>query len=143
MPTQVAANAFIGKKEQPTEAELTTALGPAKQAWQKLLSELAQEYRTMTTEWKSHSIKWGWTLRVMRGKRTILWLSPHEGCFGVAFIFGGKAMTALEQCKLPKRIIKAISEAKKYPEGTGVRLEVKKAQEVSVLKKLVAIKVAN
>jgi hypothetical protein len=80
---------------------------------------------------------------VKRGKRTILWLSPHEGCFGVVFIFGAKAMTALQQCKLPKRVIKILSEAKKYPEGTGVRLEVKTAKELSVLKKLVAVKVAN
>ena len=79
----------------------------------------------------------------MRGKRTILWLSPFEDCFGVTFIFGAKAMTALEQCNLPKRIIKILSEAPKYPEGTGVRLQVKTARDISVLKKLVAIKVAN
>lgn len=142
-PTQVATNAFIGKKEQPTEDELTIALGPAKQVWDRLLHELAQEYGVLIPEWKCYSVKSGWALRVKRGKRTIVWLSPREGCFRVLLIFGAKAMTAVEQCKLPKRIIKALSEANKYPEGTGVGLEVKTTQEISVLKKLVAIKVAN
>ena len=143
MSTQVKTNAFVGKKETPTEAELTKALGPSKQVWQQLLRELAQEFGVMTTEWKCYSVKLGWAVRVKRGKRTILWLSPREDCFGVSFIFGTKAMTALEQCNLPKRIIKILSEAPKYPEGTGVRLQVKTAREISALKKLAAIKVAN
>lgn len=143
MSTQVTTNAFVGKKEQPTEAELTKALGPSKQVWQQLLTELAQQFGVMTTEWKCHSVKLGWAVRVKRGARTVLWLSPREGCFGVTFIFGSKAMKALEQCNLPKRIIKILSEAPKYPEGTGVALQVKTAREISALKKLVAIKLAN
>ena len=142
VPTQVVTNAFIGKKKEPTDAELTKALGPAKEVWDQLLGELAQEYG-VTQEWKCHSVKWGWSMRVKRGKRTVVWLSPRTGCFGVLFIFGAKAMSAVEQCKLPKSVIKALGEAKKYPEGTGVRLELKKVQEISTLKKMVAIKLAN
>ena len=55
--TQVATNAFIGKKEQPTEDELTTALGPAKRVWDRLLHELAQEYGVLIPEWKCYSVK--------------------------------------------------------------------------------------
>jgi len=142
-PAQVVANAFIGKKEEPTEDQLATALGPAKEVWDQFLADLAQEYGVTIHEWKCHSVKWGWSLRVKRGKRTIVWLSPREGCFGVFFIFGAKAMSAVQQCKLPKRVVEALSEARKYPEGTGVRLEVKTPQEISALKKLAAIKLAN
>ena len=143
MSTQVKTNAFIGQREQPTETELTKALGPSRQVWQQLLSELAEQVGVMTTEWKCYSVKMGWAVRVMRGKRTVLWLSPFQGCFGVTFIFGAKAMTALEKCKLPKRITRILSEAPKYPEGTGVLLQVKSAREISTLKKLAAIKVAS
>lgn len=142
-PTPEATNAFIGKVKEPTEDELMAALGPAKQVWDQLLRELAQEFGVTIHEWKSHSVKMGWALRVKRGKRTIVWLSPRAGCFELLFIFGAKAMSAVEQCKLPKRVVNALSEAKKYPEGTGVRLEVKSLQEITALKKLVAIKVAN
>lgn len=142
VPTQVVTNAFIGKTEEPSDAELATALGPAKDAWDQLLGALAQDYG-VTKEWKCYSVRWGWSMRVKRGKRTIVWLSPRAGCFEVLFILGVKAMSAVGQCKLPKSVMKALGEAKKYPEGTGVRLELKKVQEISAIKKMVAIKLAN
>jgi hypothetical protein len=138
-----ATNAFTGKKEQPTENELTSALGPAKKTWDQLLSELGQEHGVTIQEWKCYSAKWGWSLRVKRGMRTILWLAPLEHRFEVLFIFGEKAMAAVQQSKLPKHVSKVVRLATKYPEGYGVRLEVKAAHELSALKKLAAIKLAN
>jgi hypothetical protein len=61
----------------------------------------------------------------------------------VAFILGDKAVLAAQEAKLPKRILKIINEAPKYPEGTGVRLEVKSSKDIATLKKLAAIKLAN
>jgi hypothetical protein len=136
-------NAFIGRKEEPSEAELTAALGPAKAVWDRLLADLAAEQGVEIREWKCYSLKGGWALRVKLRKRTIVRLSPRAGCFEVLFIFGAKAMAALRQCRLPKRVTRALSEAPKYPEGTGLRLEVKRPQEIGVLKKLAAIKIAN
>ena len=141
--TSIITNAFIGKKEKPTDSELASALGHAKLVWDQLLTELAQEHLVNIHEWKCHSVKWGWTLRVMRGKRTILWLSPRPKCFGVLFILGAKAMSAVHQEKFPKRVIKAISEATKYPEGTGIRMEIRNQREVVAVKKLATIKLAN
>ena len=40
----MAKNAFIGKENEPTDAELTDALGPAKAVWDRLLTDLAGEY---------------------------------------------------------------------------------------------------
>jgi len=139
----MAKNAFIGKETEPTDAELTDALGPAKAVWDQLLTELAGEHGLDIREWKCHSPKWGWSLRVKLKKRTIVWLSPLTGCFEVLFIFGAKAMSASQQCKLPKHIVEALKAAPKYPEGTGLRLKVRTLREISALGKLVAIKMAN
>ena len=135
-------NAFINKP-QPTDAALAAALGPAKAVWDQLLADVARECEANTREWKCYSPKWGWSLRAMRKKRTIVWLAPCLGCFQVAFIFGDKAMQAARQSKWPKRIIKVMDEAPKYMEGTGIRLEVKSARDLGTLKKLAAIKLAN
>lgn len=136
-------NAFIGKKEPPTDEELAVALGPAKVVWDRLLSELDREYGVQDRVWKSHSPKWGWSLRVLRKKRTILWLSPRPGCFEVLFILGAKAMQAAAAAKLPQPIVKIMKEAPKYPEGTGVRILMKSAKYLPTIKKLTAIKLAN
>ena len=136
-------NAFIGKAKKPTDAELAAALGPAKAVWDQLLAEVARECEANIHEWKCYSPKWGWSLRAMRKKRTIVWLAPCLGCFQVAFIFGDKAMKAARQNKWPKRIVKVMNEAPKYMEGTGIRLNVKSSRDIGTLKKLAAIKLAN
>ena len=139
----MSPNAFINKPKQPTNAELAAALGPAKAAWDQLLADLAHEFGVNVHEWNSYSLKAGWSLRVKRKERTIVWLAPCPGAFRVAFILGDKAVLAAQEAKLPKRILKIINEAPKYPEGTGVRLEVKSSKDIATLKKLAAIKLAN
>ncbi len=136
-------NAFVGKKEQPTDAELATALGPAKAVWDTLLSELAEGSGVDGYEWKSYSVKYGWSLRVKRGKRTIVWLSPRTGSFEVLFILGAKAVSAVQQGEFAKSILEALEDAPKYPEGTGLRLQVKSARPIGALKKLAALKIDN
>ena len=136
-------NAFINKPEPPSDADVASALGPAKAAWDQFLAGLAGELGVDVHEWKCHSPKWGWSLRVKRKARTIVWLSPCGSGFNVAFILGDKAMQAARQSKLPKRIVEALDAAPKYPEGTGVRLHVKSTRALGALKKLAAIKLAN
>ena len=137
------ANAFIGKVKKPTEEELAAALGPAKAVRDRFIAELAGENGVDGEEWSCYSRKAGWSLRLKRKKRTIVWLAPCQGCFRVAFILGDKAMKAARECPLPKRVMKILEEAPKYPEGTGVRIAVKGAKDIAVLKKLAAIKLAN
>jgi len=139
----MSANAFIGKAQKPTDAELAAALGPAKATWDQLLAELAQEHGVNIHEWKCYSPKWGWSLRAKRKARTIIWLSPSESCFTVLFILGGKAMQAARQSRLSQRVVKAMNDAPKYPEGTGVRLRVKSSRDIATLKKLALIKLEN
>jgi len=139
----VEANAFIGKAKKPTEEELAAALWLAKAVWDRFITGLAEEYGVDVQEWSSYSKKAGWSLRLKRKKRTIVWLAPCRGCFRVAFILGDKAMKVARECALPPRVMKILEEASKYPEGTGVRITVKGAKDIAVLKKLAEIKLAN
>jgi hypothetical protein len=136
-------NAFIGKTKQPTDGELTAALGPARVTWDQLLADLEREFGVNVHEWNSYSPKAGWSLRVKREQRNIVYLSPCQGCFRVSFALGDKAVQAARQSKLPPRVIKIINEAKRYAEGTGVRFEVKAPKDIAAVKMLAAIKLAN
>ena len=90
----MSPNAFIGKTKQPTDGELAAALGPARAAWDQLLADLAREFGVNVHEWNSYSPKAGWSLRVKRKARTIIWLGPRAGSFIAAFVLGDKAMRA-------------------------------------------------
>jgi hypothetical protein len=50
---------------------------------------------------------------------------------------------AARQSKLPQRVIKIINEAPRYPEGTGVRIDVKGPRDIPIVKKLAAVKLDN
>ena len=136
-------NAFIDKLTKPTDKELAAELGSAKALWDQLVSELAKEHEVTEQEWNSYSKKAGWSLRLKRKKRVIVYLAPCHGCFRVAFILGGKAVKATHEVNLPARVRKIIDEAPHYAEGTGVRLEVKSIADVVVAKRLAAVKLQN
>jgi len=137
------ANAFVGRHDQPSPAETKAALGQTAPLWDELVTWLATEKGVTEQEWKSVSAKYGWALRLKLKKRTIAYLSPCAGCFRVSFVLGDRAVAAAHQCDLPKSVMKAIDDAPRYAEGTGVRLLVKAQKNLSGIRKLAAIKLEN
>ena len=135
----MSPNAFIGRSAPPADDELTTELGAARVLWDELLAALDLPVR----EWNSYSLKAGWSLKLKLGKRTIVYLAPLHGAFRVAFILGPKAVAAAPAAKLSKSLLKLIDEAPRYPEGTGVRLEIKSRKDLPAVKKLAALKLAH
>jgi hypothetical protein len=136
-------NAFIGKLEKPRESDLVSVLASAKPLWDGLIAETAEEHEVVDQEWKSYSPKYGWSLRLKRKNRNILYLGPSHGGFVVSFILGDKAVKAARKSRLPARILKIFDEATRYPEGTAIRMEVKKPGDIEIVKKLVVMKLQN
>lgn len=134
-------NVFIGKKTKPTDADVSKALGPAKVLWDQVIDVLKKD--CPTKEWNSYSVKAGWSLKLKKKDRTILYLGPLAGGFRVAFVLGDKAVQAARESQLPKPMIKLIDEAKKYAEGTALRFNVTTAADVDTVKKLADIKLAH
>ena len=136
-------NAFINKLEKPKESDLATALGSARELWDTLIADGTSECAIDDEEWNSYSPKAGWSLRLKRGKRTIVWLGPCEGCFRVMFILGDKALLAARQSGLSARALRVLDQAERFPEGTGVRLLIKGPKDIPTVKKLAVVKLEN
>jgi len=136
-------NAFIGKATQPTEEEIATALGPTAALWDELLAWFAAEHGVETQVWKSYSAKYGWSLQLKLKKRTIVHMAPYGDSFLVAYILGDKAVKAALDSDLPKSLAKTIAEAPRYPEGTGIRVTVKNARDLAVIRRLAPFKLAQ
>ncbi len=135
-------NAFIGKKTPPTSKDVVSKLGPSAPAWKELIHWLGDQ-GIACSEWKSISPKYGWSLRPALKARTILYLGPCDGCFRASFVLGDKAVAAARASDLPKSVLKEIAEARRYAEGTGVRLMIHKPEDVPAIRKLVEIKLKN
>jgi len=135
-------NAFVGKKSQPTSKEVAAALGPAAVAWNELTAWLTAQ-GIACKEWQSISPKYGWSLRPKLKARTILYLSPCERCLRVSFVLSDKAVAAARARALPKNLLAEIAQARRYAEGTGVRLIVKEPGDLASIRELVSIKLAS
>ncbi len=136
-------NAFIGKLDRPTETELAENLGPAKVIWDRLIRKLGSEFETTEQEWSSYSTKAGWSLRMKRQGRIIVYLSPGRAVFLASFALGEKALKMARESALPARVLKIVSGAKRYAEGTAVRIEVRREEDIGVIEKLAAAKIQN
>lgn len=136
-------NVFVGQSKPPTEAQLVAALGDSYELWQQLITDLKNEFAIDTADWHASSVKLGWSLRVQVKKRNIVYLSPRDGYFLASFALGDKAITAARKSDLSSSVLDIIVEAKRYPEGTAVRIEVRSESDLLTVKKLLKIKIDN
>jgi hypothetical protein len=136
-------NAFIGRTKAPSDADVAAALGAVKPLWDDLVVGMARELGLTGSEWKSYSVKHGWALQLRRGKRNIVHLAPCQGSFHVLIILGDRAVAAARAARLDTAAAKLIDAAPRYPEGTGIRLDVSRARQIPLVRKLARIKLEN
>jgi len=125
------SNAFAGRAEAPSDAELAAELGAAKALWDRVCADLQ-----LPGEWHSYSKKAGWSMRLKRGDRNIVYLIPAQGEFEVSVVFGDRAVAAARN----RGLAPIFEGAKRYAEGTAVRFAVKGPRDFAKVKKLVEIK---
>ena len=143
MSEELKPNAFIGRTAPPADNDLTAALGSNRPLWDQALAALAEQFGLVEQEWTSYSPKAGWSMRVKKGKRNILYMTPCDGCFRVSFILGGKAVESARETKVPTRVLKLIDQGTKYPEGLGIRFDVTTPKDLLPIQALTALKLAH
>ena len=135
-------NAFIGKKTQPSAKGLAAMLGDSLEAWKKLTVWLTGK-GICCKEWHSISPKYGWAIRPKLKSRNVLYMGPCAGCFRVSLVLGDRAVAAARASDLPKAVLLEIAGARRYAEGTGIRLLVTRAEDLAPVRALVEIKLQN
>ena len=130
-------NAFIGRATKPKHADLAHALHESIGLWDALVEGLETEFG-LKQEWNSYSAKYGWSLRLKKKDRNIVYLAPYDGEFAVMLLLGAKALAAAKQELRTEVFAGAI----KYPEGTAIRVPVHSQADFAVVRRLVAAKLA-
>lgn len=139
----MALSAFADKSKKPKKQELKEMLGRSSASWETLIEWAAGEYQPLTEEWTYAGAKWGWSLRLKRKKRAILYMTPQARQFLVGMILGDKAVAAAMAMKLPASVVKEIKTAKRYPEGKALRFEIKTKKDLDTVKKLAGAKMST
>lgn len=139
----MATSTFDDKTSPPQRDQLATALGRASRLWDTLVATSTSQHAPLGKTWKFGGQQWGWTLQIKQRQRTVLYLTPCRGYFIAGFALGEKAVKAARRSHLPSAVLTVIKEARKYAEGRAVRLEVRRKDDVAVVEKLAAAKVAT
>ncbi len=137
------SSVFIDKNIKPDNKIVADTLGSSYKLWEKIKISLTTNYGNLNEDWKFYGQKIGWTLKLLYKKRNLFFLTPYENYFQIAFVFGDKAVAVIEKSDLPENIIDEIINARKYAEGRGLRIPVKKQNDVKIVLKLAEIKIIN
>jgi hypothetical protein len=139
----MALSAFDDRNTPPTDRSIKQAIGRAGPAWVSLIGKLHQDCGPLQEEWAFAGATFGWSLRLKRGKRVIVYMTPREGHFIASFALGEKACAAANDRGLPAHVLTLIADAPRYAEGRGVRIPVRNQREASAIRKLALIKLEH
>ena len=134
---------FNDKSTKPDDRLLAEILGATSPFLEQLREHFKQNYDDIHEEWKFYGQKYGWQLKLIQKKRTILYVIPSESCFRITFVLGDRAVEAVEKRGLPETIKETLRNARKYMEGRGIQVEVKGPEDVKIVEKLAQIKMNN
>jgi len=136
----VALSPFDDEAAPPEDPALEEMLGRATGLWTRLREDLQSAHGPLVEEWHFSGKAYGWSLRLKRGKGTIVHMTPCRAYFLASFALGEKACLAAHAGGLPSPVLKLIDDAPRYAEGRGVRIPVRTKRDVESIARLVAIK---
>jgi hypothetical protein len=136
----MSTSVFTDKSAEPDAARLAEALGATAPIWSELRDYLETEYGPLTDEWKFYGEKSGWLGKTLRKKRNLFFLTPLDGYFRLGFVLGDKAVAVIEESDVSDEIKQELRDARKYAEGRGLVVEVRKPEDIEPVKILVEIK---
>lgn len=131
---------FLDPTPEPTLALLKKELGRRFSYWKEFSEHVPGP---TVVQWKHYGKKMGWTMKLLLKGRNLCFISAYPGYFAVAFVFGDKAVAAVEQSTLPAELVRELVEGRKYPEGRVLRVEVKSREALKHAKILIDIKRAS
>jgi len=139
----MALSAFQDKSQEPSAGELSEVLDAAHGPWRELVEHVVTTYPPIREEWRFAGAKYGWSLRLVRKDRVVLYLTPRAGSFLLGVVLGEKAVRAAHDQRLPDQVLALLDAAPRYAEGRGIRLEVATTDDIVTVRQLAALKMSR
>lgn len=136
-------NVFNDKSVVPDGRDVLKTLGDAGGLWLELRRFVQENYGPAIEEWKFYGPKSGWTMKLVLPKKNLFFFIAMKGGFRLSFVFGDKAVEAIDQSDLPRAMIEEVKNARRYPEGRGLRIDVRDRRYLAAAKTLTRIKAEN
>jgi hypothetical protein len=140
----MALSAFDDKSAPPSDRAIRKTLGSTSDLWFDLKKSLRARCGPLDEDWNFSGKAYGWSLRVKRGKRAIVYMTPCQEYFLASFALGEKACRAAARTEgCSPSVLALIEKAPRYAEGRGVRIPVRAGEDLDSVVTLAAIKLAS
>ena len=140
----MAMSAFDDPAAPPSPAELAAVLGAAAPRWPMLVDDVRAHAGEVTETWMFGGPKVGWSMRLLRGERVLVHMTPQTGRLLVGVVLGEKAIAAGTAAGLAsERTLAIVEAAPRYAEGRGVRIAVETGDDLDVARELALLKLAR
>jgi len=139
----MALSILDNKSIEPNNDQLAKVLGVSVKLWNEIIEFVHQIYPEIIEEWKYSGKNYGWGFRLKNKKRVIVYLTPSDGFFKVALVYGEIAKKEVLKSSISNELKKIIRDAPVYVEGSGFRIDVKSFEVLDDIKTLITIKLAN
>jgi len=139
----MSPSAFLDRDSPPSEGSLQAVLGDGNGLWAQLRASLSSELTPLQEKWSYSGKSHGWILQLRHKGRTVLYMVPCPGYFVASFALSESACLATRRSGLPRHVLEIVQHAAKYPEGRGVRVEVRDKKDLTYVVQLASIKMAN
>lgn len=118
-------------------------LGRTARLWRGLIDEVEARHGPIELVWHFGGDKYGWSLRIRREARIVLYLIPQERRFLVGIVLGDKAVRGAHEAGVDDAVLAMIDAAPRYAEGRGIRVPVTTKAQLDAVLKLTSIKLAG
>jgi hypothetical protein len=140
----MSLSAFGDPTGPPALEAVRAVLGTAAAGWTELVFDVRAAAGTLDETWSYGGPKFGWSMRLVQGKRVLVYLTPQAGQVLVGVVLGDKAIAAAEASGVAStRTLDIAKAAPKYAEGRGVRIPVATDDDLVVAKELARIKLGR
>ena len=140
---KMALSAFDDPSGPPQAGDLEVVGGASAGLREEVVALVTQKHGPITPCWNFARAKYGWSLRLKRKERVVLYMTPQMGQFLVGVVLGEKAAKAAHDAGLPAALLAMIDGAPRYAEGRGIRLAITSRADVLAVEQLAALKLAS
>jgi hypothetical protein len=137
-------SAFADPARPPVPEELDATLGTAAPYWAQVVADVRDLAGDIDQTWNHAGARYGWSMRLARRGRNLVYLTPQHGCVLVGVVLGEKAIAAADAAGfVSDRTRGIVQAAPRYAEGRGIRLEVTGDEDLAVARELARIKLGR
>jgi hypothetical protein len=130
---------FLDKAHQPTDSELSTALGAAAPLWKRLLAFIQDTYQ-MTAELTFGGKNYGWNLWYRKSGKSLVTLYPQKDGLVAQVVLGKTEVEKALALTLGEDVDKALRDTPQLHDGRWLFIPVTTETDVDDVEHLLLVK---